>query len=487
MNRLRTPILVIVATAIVSISVVVVWFLDIRLKRAIDVSITQSSLSEDKTVAALYGAIIATRIEELTRDLRTLSNNASIRTGAGETCSSIASELTDELSVSAILRTTVNGVVDCASSSVALGKQLDSTDAIESLKAGDDHQVAFGRGMTVTHGESGQQFVLPVHVALRAENGEYRGSLGAEIISSTLTEQLAALITDPGTFILLDDDGSVVMHSNSGLLGRNVEVEDAFQIHGVKALTKEDLQRFRVASLSEVFGIEVDRSLVSSAQVEILGRKLTVLHIVSTERLTATVDPVNRARSLMFWVVTGIFLFLILIGMVIMSRWNRDTSSQVKSATGDMEQKVRDATMIAEDYEIYKQALDVAEDNISIANAEGNAVYLNTSFSKVTGFSPKEALWKKVGTLWGKQMDEAYYKRMWQAIKVEKRAFVDTITNRRKDGTTYRASISITPVKNEADEVTHYIAVERPLDPLPRVPVEPTTEKGSKKPKKKGA
>lgn len=487
MTKLRTPFLVLFATILVGASVIVVWYLDGRLQKSIDVSITQSALSEENSATALYAATIATRIEELERDLRTLATNPTVRSGTVENCSEVVKSVVDELSVSFILRTNASGAIDCASYDSALGTQLGSTTAIAPLRETAEKNVGLGHGATVSYGPAGQRFVIPIHIALRSETGEYRGSLGAEILAGQFTEKLATLISDVGTFILLDDDGSVVMHSNAGLLGRNVEVEDAFQVHGVKLLTKEDLSRFRASSQSALFGSGVERTIVSSAPMELFGRKLTVLHVTSTERFAATVDPVNRDRALIFWVVSGIFVLLALIGIGVMSQWNRDTSLRVKSATGDMDQKVRDATMVAEEYEIYKQALDVAEDNISIANAEGQAIYLNTSFSKVTGFSPKEALWKKAGTLWGKQMDDAYYKRMWQSIKVEKRAFVDTITNKRKDGTTYRASISITPVKNEAGEVTHYIAVERPLDPIPAPAIVPVEAKLAKKTKKKGA
>lgn len=487
MMKFRTPLLVMIATAVVGLSVVAVWYLDARLKRSIDVSITQSALREEQRAANSYAAFVVMRLQELERDLLSLSTNAVIRSGTGEACSGILKGVTDELSVSLLLRTAANGNIDCASDDGVLGVQLGTTTAIAPLRESTDARVGFGRGATVSYGSSGQRFMIPVHVALRSANGELLGTLGAELLASQFVEALQDVLPDPGAFFVLDDDGGVIMHTNVGLLGRNAEIEDPFQIHGVKSLTKDDLKRFRTSPLSEVFGTGLDRNIVSSAPFELFGRKLSVIHVFSTERYAAIVDPVNRDRSLMFWVITGIFVFLTCVGALIMSQWNRDTSIRVQSATGEMEQKVRDATMIAEDYEVYKKALDVAEDNISIANAEGQAIYLNASFSKVTGFTPKEALWKKAGTLWGKQMDVAYYQRMWQAIKTDKRAFVDTIMNKRKDGTTYRASISITPVKNEAGEVTHYIAVERPLDPLSPGTTDQPTEINTKKSRKKGA
>lgn len=115
----------------------------------------------------------------------------------------------------------------------------------------------------------------------------------------------------------------------------------------------------------------------------------------------------------------------------------------------------------SEELNKFHLAVEAATDQIVIADAEGMVVYANPTMEKITGYTREEALGKKAGTLWGKQMSLEYYQNMWDVIKNKKKTFVSEITNRRKDGVKYQAMINISPILDDEGKVRFYVAIER--------------------------
>ena len=61
----------------------------------------------------------------------------------------------------------------------------------------------------------------------------------------------------------------------------------------------------------------------------------------------------------------------------------------------------------------------------------------------------------------GKQNAE-FYKTMWSTI-LSKKVWQGELVNRRKDGSFYDEEMTITPVTNSEEEITHFIAVKQEI------------------------
>lgn len=118
-----------------------------------------------------------------------------------------------------------------------------------------------------------------------------------------------------------------------------------------------------------------------------------------------------------------------------------------------------------QDIRMFRLAVESASDHIVITDNNGVIVYANRAVEQITGFSQLEVLGKKVGSkdLWGGQMEKAFYQKLWQTVKLEKKPFLGEIRNRRKDGREYYALTSISPVANDAGEVEFFVAIERDI------------------------
>lgn len=102
--------------------------------------------------------------------------------------------------------------------------------------------------------------------------------------------------------------------------------------------------------------------------------------------------------------------------------------------------------------------LDHTAEAILITDARTRIVYINRSFSRVTGYSRQEVLGKTPRLLHSGRQPEAFYAHMWKCIHSTGR-WQGEIWNRRRNGGIYPEWLSITAVKNAAGKVEHYLAI----------------------------
>lgn len=107
----------------------------------------------------------------------------------------------------------------------------------------------------------------------------------------------------------------------------------------------------------------------------------------------------------------------------------------------------------------YKLALDSANSHIVITDSNGVVVYANNAASELTGYS-KEEIIGKTPRLWGGQMPKDFYMEFWKKIKVDKQVFSGDFNNRRKNGESYIAQSTVSPIIDEKGELVGFVGVE---------------------------
>ncbi len=108
------------------------------------------------------------------------------------------------------------------------------------------------------------------------------------------------------------------------------------------------------------------------------------------------------------------------------------------------------------------RALDVAAEGITIADArlpDRPLIYVNEGFQRMTGYRADEVLGQNCRFLQGTSTDAAATAEIRAALAGQ-RACVVEILNHRKDGTPFWNRLSITPVRDAAGEVTHFIGIQ---------------------------
>jgi len=97
---------------------------------------------------------------------------------------------------------------------------------------------------------------------------------------------------------------------------------------------------------------------------------------------------------------------------------------------------------------------------VIITDAEGKAVWVNRGFEKLTGYTLEEVRGKVPGRLLqGPETDPNTVARIREKLR-KKEPFVEEILNYSKDGRPYWLRLYITPLTDELNRVTHFMAIE---------------------------
>jgi len=103
-------------------------------------------------------------------------------------------------------------------------------------------------------------------------------------------------------------------------------------------------------------------------------------------------------------------------------------------------------------------AVEQTADSVFITNRLGFIEYVNPAFVATTGYTREEALGRKPGFLKSGRHSEDFYRNLWDLIS-RGEPFRGTIINRKKNGRIYWTEQTITPMKTESGEITHFVSV----------------------------
>jgi len=103
-------------------------------------------------------------------------------------------------------------------------------------------------------------------------------------------------------------------------------------------------------------------------------------------------------------------------------------------------------------------ALETAANAIAITDRAGSILWVNPSFTALTGYSPEEVLGQNPRLLKSGQHDKSFYRALWSTI-LTGNTWRGQFTNRRKDGALYHDEHTITPLRARDGEITHFVAI----------------------------
>jgi diguanylate cyclase (GGDEF)-like protein/PAS domain S-box-containing protein len=106
---------------------------------------------------------------------------------------------------------------------------------------------------------------------------------------------------------------------------------------------------------------------------------------------------------------------------------------------------------------LYRHAFEHAVDGMVITDHETRILHVNHAFSRITGYSPDEALGQTPRLLKSGRHPASFYAAMWQAIKKDGH-WTGEIWNKKKDGTIYLENLTIRTIHDALDNAVTYLA-----------------------------
>ena len=126
---------------------------------------------------------------------------------------------------------------------------------------------------------------------------------------------------------------------------------------------------------------------------------------------------------------------------------------------------VLDTTRAREDEaerRLLTSALEATANGVAITDTTGALRWINRAFTELTGYRADEVLGRNPRVLKSGAQDEAYYRDMWRTITAGE-VWRGELINRRKDGGTYHEEMTITPVRDDAGAISHYVAIKQDI------------------------
>jgi hypothetical protein len=100
--------------------------------------------------------------------------------------------------------------------------------------------------------------------------------------------------------------------------------------------------------------------------------------------------------------------------------------------------------------------------SVVITDKFGTIEFVNPRFTEVTGYDPHEAIGNNPRILKSGKQDNDFYRKMWETIKSGNNWRGEMI-NKKKNGDLYWEYAIITPVTNDKNEITNFIAIKEDI------------------------
>ncbi len=126
---------------------------------------------------------------------------------------------------------------------------------------------------------------------------------------------------------------------------------------------------------------------------------------------------------------------------------------------------IRDVTeqlKLTEDLRLRERAIAEIDTGVLITDAkrgENAIIYANAAMAKMTGYEAKELLGRNPRFLQGDDRDQRALDNIRSAIS-QAVPVHETLRNYRKDGSLFYVEVTISPIRDDAGEVTHFIGVQ---------------------------
>lgn len=98
-----------------------------------------------------------------------------------------------------------------------------------------------------------------------------------------------------------------------------------------------------------------------------------------------------------------------------------------------------------------------SQEAMAITDANANIIKVNTSFTKITGYTNSEAIGNNPKILKSGKHSKEFYEKLWSDI-LNYGSWSGEIYNKRKNGEIYPERATITAIKNNMGKTTHFIA-----------------------------
>lgn len=147
-------------------------------------------------------------------------------------------------------------------------------------------------------------------------------------------------------------------------------------------------------------------------------------------------------------------------------RWVESMSSKIRfqneyvllTTLRDITERIKTEELL----HLLTNALHNAANGVMITEVNGKIIWVNEAIEKLSGYNEKDLIGKTPSLFKSGLMPNDFYSKMWQTIQSGK-VWKGELINKRKDGSYYEEEMTITPILNENNEISHFISIKQDI------------------------
>lgn len=139
-----------------------------------------------------------------------------------------------------------------------------------------------------------------------------------------------------------------------------------------------------------------------------------------------------------------------------------DTANKNIGLSNKIKNSIREKISFEEKLILNNKALDVAANSILLTTKDGKIIYCNRAMENLSGYKEEELIGKNPRIFKSGKYSHAFYKHLWETV-LDGRIWSGELINKKKNGDLYFEDLTITPVKNSNQIITHFIAIKQDI------------------------
>lgn len=138
----------------------------------------------------------------------------------------------------------------------------------------------------------------------------------------------------------------------------------------------------------------------------------------------------------------------------------RERTEELAAANRELSNEIMERKEIERQLRIQTAAMEAAANGILITDPKGIILWTNPAITQISGYPDCDLIGQSMRLFSSGRHDQSFYQQMWETI-LSGRVWQGETTNRRKDGNLYIEEQTITAVRNEEGELTHFISIKQ--------------------------
>ena len=140
----------------------------------------------------------------------------------------------------------------------------------------------------------------------------------------------------------------------------------------------------------------------------------------------------------------------------------KERTFDLKAINERLEEEIIERKNTADMLRKFSHAVEQGASSVIITDLDGNIEYTNSRFTRLTGYTPEEAIGQNPRILQSGNHSGEFYKELWGTI-TSGRVWRGEFHNKKKDGELYWELGSISPIRNSEGTITSFIALKEDI------------------------